>query len=93
MSSDSLHSPFFRRFSLHPQPCLYVDWIEVLDVVETGVSHDEVDVRFVVHLICEGEEMFGVQEYLVSERFEGVACSLTFFTAGIQGGRCRNNLD
>ena len=34
--------------------------IEVLYVVDTGVSHYHMDVRFVVHLVGEGEEMFGV---------------------------------
>ena len=81
MSPNSLHSSFFRRFLCHPQPCVDVYGIEVLYVVDTGVSYDHMDIRLVVHLIGEGEKMFGVEENFVSERFKGVTCSLAFLAA------------
>ena len=39
------------------------------------------DIRLVVHHVGEGEEMFGVDKYLVSECFKGVASGEAFLAA------------
>ena len=60
--------------------------IEVLNVVETRVSLYKMDIGVVIYHVGEGEEVFGVEEDLVSKRFQGVTCSLAFSVACIHSG-------
>ena len=93
MSPNSPHLPFLCRSFLQSLSRCDVIRIEVLNVVETRVSHYHMDIQIIVHHIGEGEEVFGVEENLVSECFEGMACGLALFAACVQGGGCRNDFD
>ena len=59
---DSLHSSFVCLLLLYPQPFSDVFGIEVLNVEETCVSLNDMDVRGVVQCVGKGEEVVGIEE-------------------------------
>ena len=65
--SYPLHSSFICLFLLYPQPFSDVFRIEVLDVEETCVSLNDVDVRSVVQCVGKGEEGVGIEEVVTVE--------------------------
>ena len=89
-SSHSPHSSSSSLFLLYPQPFSDVFRIKVLNVEETCVSLNDVDICFVVQCVGKSEEVVAIEEVDVVEVVDDLV-NEEFFGARVHSGRSHDN--